>query len=337
MSRARPLVLVAPRGFWNCPEARVILERNDLDAFNGYHPKELILPESQEERERIRVIVLGDQRCGAAEMDQLPNLVLIIRMGTGYDNVDVETAKKRGIKVARMAGVNAEPASELALAHLLALIRRAPEKHHRLSLGDWSTRRPTLRLGIATVGLVGIGHINRALARKLCVLDVGTLIGWNRTPRPEVLQAAADYEIKLCSVVEEVLTQCNAVVVDLALERGPGGTERFLNAERLALLKPGAILINISRGAVVEETLLPDLVRKGAIGGLGLDVFSEEPPGDLTFFHHLSALSRAGYNVLLTPHQGSLAIDTENRSAVRAAQDICKVLRGDLEGVELVA
>ena len=237
------------------------------------------LPECQ-------AILAGGERLSAEMMDACPGLRAIARTGVGYDAVDVPAATSRGIVVTITPGTNHESVAEQAFALLLAVTRRIVANDRTIRAGGWD-RAIVRPLRKQTLGLVGLGRIGRAMVPRALAFGMD-VVAFDVAGDPE---ADRKLGIERCGL-DELLGRADVVSLHLPLTPE---TNRLMNADRLARMKPGSILINTSRGALVDEPSLVDALRSGHLAGAGLDVFAEEPPpGD----HPLYGLS----NVVLSPH-----------------------------------
>src|SRR3989338_6336300 len=331
--QSQDVILVGAKGFWK-ERAR---GRDILPAHTHLHFSDRL--EIDGERwKNVHAIVVADQKVGASVMDKYPNLRTIARTGTGYDNVDVVEAKKRGVVVTRVAAINAEATSEFALGLLFALSKHIVLLHTSMIQERW-TRAYGIPIGDLTVGVIGLGHIGRALVRRLHQVGVKKILGWNRTQqRDEFRSLFLETEFELVESVHELLIESDAVIVAVALTQE---TKGFIGEDSLARMKSTAFLINVCRGAVVDEDALARYVAERKIGGVALDVFSIEAPHDLELFQRpfmqsLLTSARNGYNVILTPHNASVGRDTVELISRQVAKNIEGVLSGNMEHVDVV-
>jgi phosphoglycerate dehydrogenase-like enzyme len=225
------------------------------------------------------------ERIGEDELARLPELRAVSKVGVGIDMLDLAAFERRGVRLAWATGTNSRSVSELVLALALALLRHVPALDAEVRRGVWR-QRPGATLSGRTVGIVGFGHVGRDLAGLLTpfgcpivVHDVAPLTGLP----PGVEQAGLD----------ELLERADVVTLHVSLT---DATRELLSAERIARMKPGALLVNTARGELVDEQALAAALRGGRLAGAGLDVLAVEPPQDSP----LLALD----NVLLTPHVG---------------------------------
>ncbi|MBI3046068.1 MAG: NAD(P)-binding domain-containing protein [Candidatus Harrisonbacteria bacterium] len=323
----KPVILIAARGFWN--ERGLANQEVFQDRFELIRTDDFKL--SVDMAERVIALVLGDKECGDEVMRLFPNLKTIARNGTGYNNVDLAAARLKGIRVTRVSGLNAKPVSEFVLGLILALSRNIVPMHSNMLGGIWQKSRGK-SLSEMTVGIVGVGSIGRLLAEKLHALGVGNLIGWNQSRRPEVLEIADKYGLKLVEL-PQVMSASDAVVVSVLLTPE---TTNLIGKNLLSLMRPDAFLVNISRGAVVDEEVLAELVMAKKIGGAALDVFSSEPPFDQLFMKKLIEYGKNGGNIILSPHSASLTKSTEQEIVLKVTRNVVNVLEGNLEGVEIL-
>ena len=225
---------------------------------------------------------------GAAQLARLPALEIIANFGVGYDNIDIALAVARGIVVTNTAGVLDEEVADLTLGLLLATLRRIPAAERFVREGRWVqgafALSPSLRG--RRVGIVGLGGIGKAVARRLDAFAVE--IAWHgRSDQPDV--AWPRY-----ASVEALAQACDVLIVIV-----PGGaaTRQLIDARVLSALGPQGVLINVSRGTVVDETALITALQHRTILAAGLDVFEDEP--------HVPAALLACDNAVLLPHIGS--------------------------------
>lgn len=284
--------------------------------------------------EIIQAVVLGDQKFGVEEMALFPELKTAARNGTGYDNVDLLAAKDRGVIVTRVSGPSGETVSEYAVGLLLALSRNIASSHDMLARqGQW-LKKPGIALSEMNVGIVGLGAIGRALAKKLNAMGVKGLCGWNRTmTRERVCKAIDECYIDFFSNLEMMVGYVDALVLCLALTPE---TKNILNRDYLSVMKKGALLVNVGRGALVDEEALPEMVESGRLGGVALDVFSVEPSPGFAPFERLRQLVGKA-NVILTPHMAYGTRDVVEKVGKEVADNVIAVLEGHPEKAETIA
>jgi glyoxylate reductase len=262
------------------------------------------------------IIPMGAHPVPEAILAAAPRLRVVAVAAVGYNLIDVAAATRRGVLVTNAPGVLTETTADLAWALMLAVARRLPEGDRFVRAGRWTGVHWSLMMGAdvhgATLGIIGLGRIGRAIARRAQGFGMRVLYH-NRAPDPEAERAlGAAYRDRAA-----LLAEADFVVLALPLT---AETRHLIGARELALMKPTAFLINIARGPIVDEGALVDALRAGRLAGAGLDVFEEEPkvhPG-------LLALE----NVALTPHVGSASRATRLKMATLAAENCVAALAG---------
>ncbi|GLK82072.1 2-hydroxyacid dehydrogenase [Ancylobacter defluvii] len=242
---------------------------------------------------RIRAIATGvgataRRRVTADLMDALPNLEIVSNFGVGYDSVDAAAAGTRGVVVTNTPGVLDDEVADLTLALLLAAIRRLPQAERYLRAGKWpgGAFPLTATLRDRSIGIVGMGRIGQAIARRL--------EGFGRPIAYHSRRPAADVDYPH---YPELLALAGAVDTLIVIVPGGAQTHHMINAEVLEALGPRGVLINVARGSVVDEPALIAALQDGTIMSAGLDVFAHEP----NVPEALIALD----NVVLLPHVAS--------------------------------
>ena len=244
-------------------------------------------------------------------------LKVIANMAVGYDNVDVEAAKARGVVVTNTPGVLDETTADVAFMLLLAAARRLGESERVLRAGRWEWWGPKLFMGPDVwgkkLGVVGLGRIGQAVARRARGFDMEILY-YNRSRREEAEEELGASYLEL----DELLETADFITLHTPLT---DETRHLIDAPELESMKHEAVLVNTSRGPVVDEAALADALAEGRIFAAGLDVYEEEPKV------HPKLLELE--NVVLAPHIGSGSIETRVRMAVLAAENLAAVLRGE--------
>ena len=240
-----------------------------------------------------------------------PSLRVVARMGVGYENIDVTAATRRGVAVAMAFGTNHDAVADHTLALMAAVAHRITEYDRRVRTGTWGSMLHG-RLHGATVGIVGFGRIGRAVARRCLGFNMEVLV------TDPVAEADTVARLGYALVeLDELLRRADFVTLHLPLLPE---TRHLLDARRLALLKPSAILINTARGGLVDESALVTALRQKALAGAGLDVFDSEPLPDCPL-RHLD-------QVVLTPHVAGMSAAAVQAMAHRCCDNVLAVLRG---------
>jgi D-3-phosphoglycerate dehydrogenase len=239
------------------------------------------------------------------------NLKAIGRAGIGLDNVDLEAAKERGIKILNTPGATTISVAELTIGHMLALARHIPQATASLKSGKWEKKKFTgTELYGKTLGIIGVGKIGREVAKRASGMGMD-LVGYD----PYIREAdVRDLGLKLLPL-EDLLQYADYITIHIPLTPE---TKRFLSEREFALMKAGARLVHCARGGVVDEKALYDALRGGKIAGAALDVFEEEPPKDSS----LLGLD----NVIATPHLGASAREGQVRSGIEIAEKMIDAL-----------
>lgn len=275
------------------------------------HRRRLARPETRELLAGAVGLIAGTERLDRELLAAAPGLRAIVRCGSGLDNIDLEAAAELGIAVRNTPGPPAEAVAELALAGMLVLLRQVAAADRTLRGGRWEKPMGRL-LGGRTVGLVGLGRVGRRLVELLAPFG-STLLAVD--PQPD--RAFAERHGVRWVELERLLGE--AEIVTLHLAPGPGAG-CLLDRERLARLRPGALVINTARGGLVDEGALYELLAAGKLAGAYLDVFAEEPyQGPL----------RELPQVLLTPHIGSYAREARVRMESEAVEALLEELAGE--------
>ena len=226
-------------------------------------------------------------------------LKLIASFGTGVDHIDLSAARQRGITVTNTPGVLTEDTADVAMALMLAVPRRIAEGDKRARSGNWQGWSPTAMLGHRIngkrLGIIGMGRIGEAIARRARGFGLSIHYHNRKAVHPET---EAELEATYWESLEQMLSRVDIVSVNCPHTLA---THQLLSRERLALMRPSAYLVNTSRGEVVNEEALADLLTEKKIAGAGLDVYSDEPniPKGLIDLP----------NVVLLPHIGSATIE----------------------------
>jgi glyoxylate reductase len=263
------------------------------------------------------LLTLLTDRVDAALLEALPSVRVVSNMAVGYDNIDLNAATSRGVVVCITPDVLTETTADFAFALILAVARRLKPAADSVLRGEWKTWEPMGFLGQdvygATIGIVGLGRIGQAVARRARGFDM-TILYADQTRRP---QAERDLGARFVPL-DELLRESDIVSLHVPLT---DETRLLIGAEQLRLMKRTAILINTARGGVVDTEALAGALERGDIWAAGLDVTDPEPlPPD----HRLLRLP----NAVVTPHIASASHATRARMAELAAQNVLSALDG---------
>ena len=268
------------------------------------------------------LVTLLSDPIDAELIDKLPNLKVIAQYAVGYDNIDVKEASKRGIIVTNTPGVLTETTADLTWSLIMATARRIVEADRYVRDGNWTVAwGPQLLLGAdihgATIGIVGMGRIGRAVARRAQGFNMHVLYN-SRSKNEEITKL--EELVGACSVdLGTLLRESDIVSIHVPLT---SETHHLIGEKELEMMKTDSILVNTSRGTVVNQDALFTALKTNQIGGAGLDVFREEP---ISMESPLLELS----NVVLVPHIGSASRRTRAKMATMCAENMIAALNDE--------
>jgi gluconate 2-dehydrogenase len=311
----RPSVLVCRRVFPDVVDR--LRERFDVatnDADTVWSRDEL----ARRAQGRHGLFVTGTEPIDAAFLDAVPTLKAVCSMAVGYNNIDVDACTARGVRVSNAPGVLTETTADFGFALLMAAARRVGESERFLRRGDWTQWSVDLFAGAdvhgSTLGVLGMGRIGGGVARRGALGFGMKVLYTNRSRLPEDEERAVGATL----VDRETLfRESDHVVVVVPYSKA---SHHLVGAEDLARMKPGATLVNIARGGVVDDAALARALKTGPIGAAGLDVFEGEPAV------HPDLL--ACDNAVLTPHIASSSLPTRRAMANLAADNLIAALTG---------
>ncbi|WP_339133251.1 NAD(P)-dependent oxidoreductase [Streptomyces sp. f51] len=266
------------------------------------------------------VVVTGLGPVTAEHIAAAPDLELVQCASHGFDYVDLDAARERGVPVCNIGSSGAEKqnVAEQTFALMLALAKQLVPAHTALTEADWALPRlqqSITELSGKTLGIVGLGHIGEEVARRAVAFDMSVVYaGPTRVPAETEARLGGARHVEL----EELLRVSDYVSLHAPLTET---TRHLLNAERLALLKPTAFVVNTSRGALIDQDALADALHAGALAGAGLDVFDPEPPTPAL------RLLKAP-NVVLSPHVAGVTRETLVRIALAAVRNAADFIAG---------
>ncbi len=258
------------------------------------------------------LVVRSATKVTAELLHAAKRLKVVGRAGIGVDNVDVAAATEQGVVVVNAPTANLLSATEHTFALLLAVARRVPEADASTKAGGWNRKLTGVELQGKTLGVIGFGRIGQRVAKRAHGFEMKVV-----THDPYLDPAAARrLEVEMLPL-DDLLRRSHAITVHTPLTEQ---TRHLLDAERLALLPRGALVINCGRGGVIDEEALLAALESGAVGGAGLDVFAEEPPSDLRLVRHP--------RVVATPHLGAQTREAQERTSTETAEMVLAALAG---------
>ena len=272
---------------------------------------------AQRMHDKDGVVCCLTDRIDDALLAKSPRLKVVANIAVGYNNIDVPASTARGVMVTNTPGVLDDSTADLAFALILATARRLTEAEAYVRAGKWQGWHLKQMLGVdvhhATLGIIGMGRIGQQIARRASGFKMRVLYqNRNRWPADVEKWLNAEYVGK-----EQLLAQSDFVVLQIPYSPA---THHYIGAPELKQMKPTAILINSTRGGVVDDAALVDALKNGTIRAAGLDVFENEPklhPGFLEL-----------KNVVLAPHVGSSTEATRRAMAMTAAKNAVAALTG---------
>ena len=256
--------------------------------------------------------IAGQELYTAEVFDACPELRIVVRFGVGFDTVDVDAATERGVLVATIPGTSDGGVADHAIGLMVDLAHGISRHDRAMRRGEWQPHRG-VDMWQATLGIVGLGRIGRAVARRAIGFDMRLIA---HEPYP-VMEFVEEHHVELMPL-DDVLRQSDFVTLHLP---AMPETERIINAAKLALMKPTAFLINTGRGKLVDEDAVYAAVKSGEIAGAGIDAWTTEPMTDPRW----AELD----NVVLTPHTAANTDGVWAASAALAAEIVVNALRGE--------
>ena len=250
------------------------------------------------------IVIRSATKVRKVAIDAADKLKLIVRGGVGIDNIDHEYARSKGITVSNTPTASSQSVAELALAHMLALYRFLPQANITMRNGEWNKKQyKGKELADKVLGIIGFGNIGKSLAKKALALDM-TVLAYD----PYVKETDMNLEI----VTLDMLLK-RADIISLHIPH-TDSTHYIIDAEAIAKMKDGVMIINCARGGVVDEKALLDALNSGKVAFTGIDSFEEEPTNNLELVSHK--------NVSVTPHIGASTKEAQDRVGLEVAEVI---------------
>ena len=303
-----PKVLVSdPIG----PEGVSLLETGaEVDVKTGMKPAELIDTVGGYDA----LVVRSETKVNREVIEAGKNLQVIARAGIGVDNIDLDAATGAGIAVVNAPTGNTVAAAEHTLALMLALARNVPGAHQSLKSGEWK-RSSFMGIEVRdkTLGICGLGRVGTEVARRAQAFGM-RLVGYDPFVAPDYARRIG---VELLSL-EDLLADSDFVTLHTPLTEGTRG---MLGMRQVENIKPGARIINVARGELVDEAALLAGLESGRLGGVALDVFAKEPPDPSPLLDHPK--------VIVTPHLGASTREAQREVAIEAAEQVLAVLKGE--------
>jgi D-3-phosphoglycerate dehydrogenase / 2-oxoglutarate reductase len=264
-------------------------------------------------------LIVRTTRIEAADLARAGRLKVIGKQGVGVENIDLDAARKFGVRVFNTAGVNAEAVAEMAMALALSVARRVTQTDRLLRAGEKVVRQNFHGRGFSgkTLGVIGMGHIGRKVAQKWRNAFEMKVLGFDPFASDD---AWVQVDCERVAALDDLLPKVDLLSIHAPLT---DATRRLIGSAQLAQMKETAILVSAARGGIVDEAALYEAISKGQLYGAALDVFeTEPPPAD----HPLLSLP----TFVATPHIGGGTIETQELNAKTVAEGLLGALRGEL-------
>ena len=260
-------------------------------------------------KDREALVFRSGVDISADVMAKAPGLRLLVRAGSGFDNVDVAYCEEKGIEMIRIPGPGARAVAELGFSLMLALARQILVADQLLRKGRWAKHELSgYLLGGKTLGIYGAGNIGSLVGRLGHAWGMH-VIGCVKSPTEERAASLSDDGVRLVDA-DEVIEKSDFLTVNLPL---CDETRNIIDTETFSRMKPGSFLINLARGGIVDETALLETLTRGHLGGAALDVHANEGDGKISSLAGLS-------NVILTPHIGAMTVDSQRAIGERVLE-----------------
>ncbi|CAB4927966.1 unannotated protein [freshwater metagenome] len=302
-------VAVTPRGFRQTPGPhRDLLKASGLEVRFATEQRPLTADELSELLEGCAGVILGVDEASESVLRAATSLTTIVRFGIGTDNVDLAIARELGIRVSLTLGATTTSVAELSVGLMLAAARSIPMMDRAVRAGSWS-RANGIELAGRTLGLVGTGRIGREVAARARAFDM-TVIGYD--------PLAQEGDIPLVSL-DDLVARSDVISIHAPYT---AETHHLVDADFLAAMRPGSLLVNSARGGIVDEVALAHALVSGPLAAAALDSFEQEPlPADSPL--------RDVPNVIFTPHCGAATVDAIVRAGVLAVEELMRGLANE--------
>lgn len=307
-------VLVTPKSFRNYKhKAYPLLEEKGYEIVENTYGRTLTENEIVElAAEGVEGIIIGVDPLPANVLEQLRDLKAISKYGVGMDNIDLHCAAELGIKVKNAVGTNSVSVAELAIALMFTMSRKIPLHSDGVKAGGWD-RSIGFELTGKKLGLVGGGQIGREVAKRARGLEMDVTI---YDPYFSDEAFLAKYQVSRTDSLDELLAKSDIISLHLPVTNE---TRHMINSTTLGLMKPNTVLINTSRGELVDEEALYEALTSGKIAGAAQDVFSSEPPARDEKLLKLD-------NFILTPHLGAFTGEAVEKMAMVSTTNLLEML-----------
>ena len=290
--------------------AELLRSKAEVDVKTGMKPAELIAAVGDYDA----LVVRSETKVTRQVIEAATRLQVVARAGIGVDNIDLEAATRAGVAVVNAPTGNTVAAAEHTIALMLAMARNVPHAHESLRSGEW---KRSAFMGVEvrgkTLGICGLGRVGSVVARQAQGFDM-RLVGYDPFVAPDYARRIG---VELMPL-EQLLEVADFVTLHTPLT---SGTRNMIGHKEIERIKPGARIINVARGELVDESALLAGLESGRLGGVALDVFSQEPPPPGKLLQH--------HKAIVTPHLGASTEEAQREVAIEAAEQVLAVLNGE--------
>lgn len=296
----------------NSPSGYKLLKEKGYDIIETPYNRDYTVEELKKAIREIDGVIADSEKWCDETLDAAPKLKVISRYGTGMDNVDVEAAKRHGVIVTNCPGVNSNTVAEQAVALLLSATRNIPQINKSTKQGGWD-RGMFSEISGSTVGILGFGNIGQKVAKKLTGFGC-RIIAYDKYPN---LEAAKALEVELVTFEQLLsISDCISIHMPLLAE-----TYHCISDENLNKMKKGVIIVNTSRGPIVDENAMYNALKQNQVALFASDVFEQEPPASSNPLFKLE-------NYIATPHIAGETYENSEKTGLMTAQVIVDVFEG---------
>ncbi|WP_413303553.1 phosphoglycerate dehydrogenase [Bacillus sp. 1P10SD] len=307
-------ILITPRsyGLFDLDQILKKFNPNQFEIIREAGPfRENVLVEKIKD---VHAVIVGTDQVTRKVLEAAEHLELIVKYGVGLDNIDLEIAKEKGIKVENTPGVNTEAVADYTFGLLLSLARQIHISDREIRQGQWK-KRTGYEIYNKSIGILGLGAIGKSIARRAFGFNMKILA----YDLYQDNSFANQFDVKYCSL-EEIIEQSDVICIHLPLNKE---TKHLINKECLAKMKPNTFIINTARGGIIDEQALYTALKEKQIAGAAIDVFEEEPLKN-------SPLTELD-NIILTPHNASASKEATQRMTTQTTDKVLAFYRNRSE------
>ncbi|MFS0779945.1 phosphoglycerate dehydrogenase [Neobacillus sp. 3P2-tot-E-2] len=304
-------ILITPRSYGFFDEGQILkqFDPNQFEILREIGP--FRENELAERLKGVHAAIVGTDQVTKKVLEAADQLELIVKYGVGLDNIDLEFAKEKGIKVENTPGVNTEAVADYTFGLLLSLARQIHISDMEIRQGLWKKRTGT-EIYQKTIGILGLGAIGKSIARRAYGFNMKILA----YDLYQDKSFANQFEVTYCEL-EEIIEQSDVICIHLPLNNE---TKHLINKNSLAKMKPNTFIINTARGGIIDEKAIYEAIKEKRIAGAAIDVFEEEPLKN-------SPLAELE-NIILTPHNASASEEATQRMTTQTTDKVLRFYQG---------